>query len=77
MKTEPELCPVCGSSDVVAGDCQTCTEIDDEIALEEQCLGPDEICSTCGSSDIIDGECQPCADVAAEVAAEDVPQDEP
>lgn len=27
--TEPEICPACGGSDVVAGECNSCSELDE------------------------------------------------
>lgn len=69
MNTEPELCPLCGSSDVVAGDCNTCAEIREE----------EDRCSRCGD-DLADGDCPTCEEIAAEIAAEEAaencPQDD-
>lgn len=65
---EPAICPTCGSSDVVDGDCQTCAEA---LADEEP-----KICSTCRSA-LVDGDCETCADIAREEQASEAPEEEP
>ncbi len=33
--SEPEICPKCGSSDVVAGDCRACEEVRKDLEADE------------------------------------------